>query len=69
MLVRSLVTLLMKSRKRLACEVFDTLAARTGLVYGISDADCWAQNGSTSDCCVFATLTSLTSSQIRKEKE
>lgn len=66
MLVHSLVTLLMKSGKRLACEVFDPLATRAGLVYGIIDTDCWAQNSSTSDSCVFATLNSLIFSRIRK---
>ena len=56
MLVHSLVTLLMKSRERLACEVLDPLATRAGLVHGITDTDCWAQNSSTSDSCVTVCL-------------
>ena len=34
----------MKSRKRLARDVFDTVATH---VYDVADTNCWAQNGST----------------------
>ena len=47
MLMRSLP---MKSRKRLAPEVCDTLiSTHAGLAYSsnVTDTDCWAQNGST----------------------
>ena len=44
----------MKSRKRPACDVFDTSATRSGLVYDVTDTDCGAQNGRT-HCYDFAT--------------
>ena len=37
----------MKSRKRLARDVFDTFASYAGLVYDVTDTDCCAQNNST----------------------
>ena len=37
----------MSSREWLAGDVFDTFAAPSGLVHDGTDADCWAQNGST----------------------
>ena len=43
MIVRSL---LLKSRKKLAHNVFDTSAADVGLVRDITDTDRWAQDGS-----------------------
>ena len=46
MLVRSFQ---MKSRKGLVRDVFDTFATRSGLVYDVTDTDCWTQNGSTHD--------------------
>ena len=41
MLLRSL---LMKIRKWLAHDVLDTFATPSGLVHGVRDTDCWAQN-------------------------
>ena len=52
MLARSLP---MKSRKRLACDVFDTLATHAGFAHGVTDTDCLAQNVSTHGR-VFATF-------------
>ena len=45
----------MKSRKRLAHNVFDAFATQASLVHDITDKDCWAQNSS---ICghVFATF-------------
>ena len=40
-------SLLLKSRKKLAHNVFDTSAADVGLVHDITDTDCGAQNGCT----------------------
>ena len=40
----------MKSRKRLAHDIFGTSATRAGLVYNITTADSWAQIGSTHGC-------------------
>ena len=37
----------MKSGERLTCDVLDTFAKRSCHVHDLSDADCWAQNGST----------------------
>ena len=41
--------------RELACDVFDTLTAHSGLLYDVTDADCWRQNGS-SHGCVFVTF-------------
>ena len=41
MLVHSSL-ILMKSRKMLARDVFDTFARHDSLVYDVTDADCWA---------------------------
>ena len=35
------------SRKRLACDVFDTFATHPDLVYNVDDTDWCAQNGRT----------------------
>ena len=34
---------LMKSRKRLVCDIFATFATYTGLTYDVTDRDCWGQ--------------------------
>ena len=38
---------LMKTRKRLACDMYTTFATHAGCVYDVTDIECWAQNGST----------------------
>ena len=46
-----------EEQKDLACDdyIFDIFATHAGLVYDVTDTDCWAQNGSTRGC-VFATF-------------
>ena len=48
-------SLSMKRRKMLAYYVCNTFATNAGLVHGVTDTDCWTQNGSSHDR-VFATF-------------
>ena len=48
MLIRSL---LMKSRKGFARDIFDIYATDGGLVYDVINTDCWAQHGSAQGRC------------------
>ena len=52
MLIRSLH---MRSRKKLTCDVIDTIATYVDPVHDVTGTDCWAQNGSTHGH-VFAAL-------------
>ena len=51
MLSRSLPV---ENRKGLACDVSDALATHsTHLVHDVTDADCWAQYGSSQTCIII----------------
>ena len=39
--------LLMKSRKKLACDVTDTVDTHVGFIYDVTSTGCWVQDGST----------------------
>ena len=45
-----------KSRKWLACEVFDALSTPATFVYDVTDTNCWAQNGGTQRRGDFITI-------------
>ena len=37
----------MKSRKKLACDVINTVDTHAGLIYDVTSTGCWVQDGST----------------------
>ena len=57
----------MKSRNRLACDLFSTYTTHSGIVRDVTDTHCLAQHGST-HCRVFQTFKHLfVSNRIKNE--